>query len=163
MLNYISIKNYEQCEELYKLAVEINRDHYADITGVEQVDYMMKKFMSPSVSMEKIGKGSSYFFVNDNGENAGYFCLDYNGEEVFLSKLYLKKNVRGKGFARQIFEEIKDLSRKAKAKYITLTVNRGNVNSIAVYKKLGFYVYKEAVTDIGGGYVMDDYFMKYDL
>lgn len=163
MLDYISIKNIEQCEELYKLAVEINRDHYADITGVEQVDYMMKKFMSPSVSMEKIGKGASYFFVSENNENIGYVCLEYMGKEVFLSKLYLKKSARGKGYARQIFEEIKALCRKADAEYITLTVNRGNVNSIAVYKKLGFYVYKEGVTDIGGGYVMDDYFMKYDL
>lgn len=163
MIEFESIKNLEQCDELYKLAVEINSEHYAAITGIEQVNYMMEKFMSPQVSMEKISKGADYFFVKENDANVGYFCLEYRGEEVFLSKLYLLKSSRGKGYARMIFDKVKSLSRQANAKCITLTVNRGNKESVAVYKRLGFYVYKEAVTDIGGGYVMDDYFMKFDL
>ena len=43
---------------------------------------------------------------------------------------------------------------------IYLTVNKYNSGSIEVYKKLGFTVADQVVTDIGGGYVMDDYIME---
>lgn len=42
---------------------------------------------------------------------------------------------------------------------ITLTVNKNNLNSISIYKRMGFEIEGELITDIGGGFVMDDYLM----
>ena len=42
-------------------------------------------------------------------------------------------------------------------------MNKYNANSIAVYEKLGFKRIGEGVTDIGNGYVMDDFFYQYDI
>lgn len=41
-----------------------------------------------------------------------------------------------------------------------LTVNRENAGSIAAYLAMGFRKVREQVTDIGEGYVMDDFIME---
>lgn len=46
------------------------------------------------------------------------------------------------------------------AKKIQLTVNKHNINSINAYKKWGFKTIDSVVTDIGSGFVMDDYIME---
>ena len=46
---------------------------------------------------------------------------------------------------------------------VYLTVNKYNTGSIEVYRHLGFEIADSAVTDIGNGYVMDDYIMQREL
>lgn len=46
---------------------------------------------------------------------------------------------------------------------IWLTVNKRNFRSIDVYKHFGFETVREEYTDIGAGYVMDDYIMELKL
>jgi len=43
---------------------------------------------------------------------------------------------------------------------IQLTVNKGNSGSISVYEHWGFVTVDSVVTDIGCGFVMDDYVME---
>ena len=44
---------------------------------------------------------------------------------------------------------------------VYLTVNKGNKRAIRAYEKSGFSITESVVTDIGHGFVMDDYIMKY--
>ena len=44
---------------------------------------------------------------------------------------------------------------------IWLTVNKRNDDSIAIYKKFGMEIIRSEVTDIGNGYVMDDFVFGY--
>ena len=46
---------------------------------------------------------------------------------------------------------------------IRLTVNKGNADSIAIYRHTGFAIVIDVVADIGNGYVMDDYVMEWKL
>jgi RimJ/RimL family protein N-acetyltransferase len=54
---------------------------------------------------------------------------------------------------------VEDACRALGRPVLYLTVNKGNVDSIAIYRRSGFEVREEAVFDIGNGYVMDDYVM----
>ena len=45
--------------------------------------------------------------------------------------------------------------------YVYLTVNKNNKTAIRAYEKNGFVITTSVVTDIGQGFVMDDYIMKY--
>ena len=54
----------------------------------------------------------------------------------------------------------KQFARDHGMRAIWLTVNKYNANTIAAYKKMGFETIGDGVTDIGSGYVMDDYFME---
>ncbi len=42
---------------------------------------------------------------------------------------------------------------------LVLQVNKRNTGAIAFYRRAGFEVVREAVFDIGAGFVMDDYVM----
>ena len=42
---------------------------------------------------------------------------------------------------------------------LILSVNKRNAKAIAAYKRNGFVIAESVVTDIGGGFVMDDYIM----
>ena len=46
---------------------------------------------------------------------------------------------------------------------IWLTCNRGNESDLAIYKHFGFIQTREQVSDIGGGFVMDDYILEYPV
>lgn len=81
-------------------------------------------------------------------------------DRVFLSKLYIAKEARGKGLASKAFAFLTELASSNKKQAIWLTVNRYNSGSIAVYEKKGFVKVREQVLDIGNGYVMDDYVME---
>jgi ribosomal protein S18 acetylase RimI-like enzyme len=82
-------------------------------------------------------------------------------DRLFLSKFYLHKDYRGRGIATAMMNYIFDEARKIGKKRVYLTVNKHNDHAIEVYKKIGYTVADTAFTDIGGGYVMDDFIMEY--
>ena len=61
------------------------------------------------------------------------------------------------------FNKIKQISLELGKKKIQLTVNKNNINTIKAYEKWGFKTIDSVVTDIGYGFVMDDYIMEYSL
>ena len=63
-----------------------------------QIDYMVEKFQSFDAMCKQIEEQAySYFGVYDNGELCGYFAVKPENDECFfLSKLYLRKDKRGK-------------------------------------------------------------------
>ena len=90
----------------------------------------------------------------------GYTAVEPERDRLFLSKIYIDKKYRRKGLAAEVIRFLEGECRKNGWKSIWLTVNRNNTGSIAVYKKLGFIKTREQVSDIGEGFVMDDYIME---
>ena len=80
---------------------------------------------------------------------------------MYLSKLYLHKNQRGKGFSKEILQFLITKTRESGLSSITLNVNKYNDNTILAYEKLGFVRIREEKNDIGNGYYMDDYVYCY--
>ena len=61
------------------------------------------------------------------------------------------------------FNKIKQIALEYGKNKIKLTVNKNNTNTIKTYEKWGFKQIDSVVTDIGCGFVMDDYIMEYSL
>lgn len=142
------------------LANMIWNEYYVPIIGKEQVDYMLENFQSINAIKAQLKEGYLYFLCADSQGYAGYFSVKpQNDNGLFLSKIYLMKLSRGRGYSKLIIEFLKKFSQN-KYTYINLTVNVNNVNSINIYKKLGFNIIDTQIADIGGGFVMDDYIMK---
>jgi len=147
-----------------KLAADIWAEHYTPIIGKQQVDYMVANFQSPQAISEQIKNGYEYYFIKSLSENAGYIAIDYKDDgSLFLSKLYIAKAFRGKGLAKKAVNEIIGFAKQKNCSRIWLTVNKNNSGSIAAYNKLGFKQVDAVVSDIGGGFVMDDYIMQLNL
>ncbi len=123
---------------------------------------MVEKFQSVDAMTEQIEKqGYTYLSVCDDEELCGYIGIKPESDDrLFLSKLYLRNDKRGRGTASAMLNYVFEEARKIGKKRVYLTVNKHNDHAIEVYKKIGFVVTDTAVTDIGGGYVMDDYIME---
>lgn len=161
----IKIETDEQVKICAAIADEIWHEWFPSILSAEQIDYMVEKFQSEAAMKEQMSeKGYQYYYIHRNGVHMGYTAIQPQEDgRLFLSKVYLKKEYRGKGYANAVFEFLKDYCRRNGLKAIWLTVNKHNESSMAVYEKKGFKVIGEDVTDIGNGYVMDDYFYQLDV
>lgn len=164
MLKFKKVSTSEEIKATAELANEIWNDHFVDIIGQDQTDYMVEKFQSEKAMTEQISGGYEYYNFVIDGSAVGYFaiCPEKNNT-LFLSKLYIKKAYRGKGYARQAFEFIKEIAKLNGNTMVWLTVNKYNNNTIAVYKKLGMKTIRSQITDIGNGFVMDDYVFGYEI
>lgn len=151
----------EQVDELAALAKPIWTDHFTPIIGAEQTAYMIEKFQSaPAMRAQMANKGYHYYFFLYDGQKAGYTGIRRDGDSLFLSKIYVEKSFRRKGIASHGIAFMTDLCRREGLRKIWLTVNKHNDGSIACYRSRGFTVAYPLVTDIGNGFVMDDYVME---
>lgn len=149
---------------LANLAHEIWNEYWTIILTQGQIDYMVEKFQSENAIKKQLKNDNyRYFFIKDKMENIGYIGLQDKTEYLFLSKLYLKKNFRHKGFGTKAFNFITQFAKENNFEKIILTVNKNNKNTIEAYKKWGFDIINSVVTDIGNNYVMDDYIMEYKI
>ena len=159
MVDFEKVKNIK---EFAKLASEIWHEYWTVLLSPEQIDYMVEKFQSENAVTRQIEQEYyTYFYILENGEKAGYIGLSKKTDYLFLSKLYLKKDFRHKGLGTKAFEFIKKFARNSGFDKIVLTVNKFNSNTIKAYEKWGGRSVDSVVTDIGGGFVMDDFIMEF--
>jgi len=78
---------------------------------------------------------------------------------VKLHKLYLLPELQGRGLGSRLLRHCEQEVRAAGARLLILSVNKRNAKASAVYQRNGFVIAESVVTDIGGGFVMDDYIM----
>jgi diamine N-acetyltransferase len=160
---FVSVLTEKQVEIVEALAREIWTEHYIPIIGKEQVEYMLKRFQSRQAIAEQIKTGVLYFLIREHDEFIGYLAVQPTGNELFLSKIYVKCSRRGEGHGRKAVQFTETLAKERRLSKITLTVNKNNVHSIRAYEKLGFKTAGPVIQDIGDGFVMDDYKMGKNL
>jgi len=159
----ITVTNIELVYSLSAMAEEIWHEHFDPIIGKKQVNYMLEKFLSPEALVEQINNGYEYFLISYDYTFAGFAGIHEKDGELFLSKLYIHKDFRGKKLASYMFQKFIEICKLRDLKKIWLTCNRHNTKTIAVYEHLGFQKVREEVTDIGSGFVMDDYIFEYEV
>ncbi len=163
MLNFQPV-NKNQIQELAQLANIIWHEYWKGKLSDSQIEYMIDKFQSEKAIKNQINNEKyTYYFIIVNGINAGYFGISAKEDYLFLSKLYISKDYRSKGFGTKTFEKIKEIASEQNYTRIELTVNKYNTNTIKTYEKWGFQTVDSVVTDIGSGFVMDDYIMDFLL
>ncbi len=151
-------------KELAALAKDIWFEYWNSILTLGQIYYMVNKFQSEIAINEQIEhENYSYYFIQENGVKIGYFGIEPQENCLFLSKLYISKDSRNKGYGHIAFEIIKKIALNNDLTKIQLTVNKQNMQTIHIYEKWGFKMLHPMVTNIGNGYQMDDYLMEYEI
>ena len=158
MYKTVRVHTAHEIERTATLAREIWTEYYPPLIGAEQTEYMLNNFQSPQAITGAIQKEGYWYDLMTDGE----YDIAYSGvlpgeESLFVSKIYVRAKYRKKGIARVLLRRAVD--EHPKTKRIWLTVNKGNEAAIGSYQKMGFAIEDAVVTDIGGGYVMDDYIM----
>jgi ribosomal protein S18 acetylase RimI-like enzyme len=159
-IEFIIVDSPAEISRAAKMAETIWTAHYLPIIGPAQVKYMLENFQSEKAIGKQIKEGARYFIISVGARDAGYIAIKPGDNSMYVSKLYISADDRGKGYGRAAIGFIRDISAAKGLHSMTLNVNRNNSASIEAYKKMGFRVIKEVVNDIGSGFVMDDYVME---
>ncbi|WP_169083977.1 GNAT family N-acetyltransferase [Paenibacillus sp. PL91] len=163
-LIFSRVNTEEEIAEVARLAAEIWREYYVSIITIEQIEYMIGKFQSiPAIENQIHHQGYEYYFIHHDGSAVGYMSVRQEEGKLFLSKFYIGKDHRGRGYASKATAFLEQLCKDRNLSHIWLTVNRHNESTIAVYEKKGFQTVREQIADIGNGFVMDDFIMEKEI
>jgi diamine N-acetyltransferase len=156
----------EQLPAISELAGVIWRACYPDIITRAQIDYMLARMYALDVLRDEIcSQGIRYDILLVDGKTAGFASYGPATEPgvMKLHKLYLLPEMHGRGLGSLLLKHCEAEARKLGAQRLILSVNKRNARAIAAYQRNGFVTADSVVTDIGGGFVMDDYIMAKDL
>lgn len=159
-IQILKAANREDLKIVEELARVIWREHYTPIIGPEQVAYMLDNFQSVPAMEEQIGEGMEYYRINLDELPVGYLAFKKQGEELFLSKIYVLSSRRGQGIGKKAMRFAESKALELSCHFLSLTVNKNNSGAIKAYEKMGFVNHGAIETDIGSGFIMDDYLMK---
>lgn len=166
-IELVKVETKEQINILSAIAERVWHLTYDSLVPDGQVEYMIEKFQSPKAVEDQMEHlNYRYYMARCDGENAGFvgFSPRYEGrEELFLSKVYLLPEFRGNGAVKAMFKLVEEEARKEGLSKIRLTVNKGNTHAVEVYTHYGFQTVECVETDIGHGYIMDDFIMVKEL
>ena len=150
---------------IQNIATAAYHDTYVPIIGLEQVDFMLRKFYNLDALSEQMDQGHLFIIATDEGEDIGF--ASYNRIEeaagVFkLQKLYLLPERKGTGLGRFLVEKVISRVREAGGDKLILNVNRYN-KSRGFYEKLGFVITEKVDIPIGEHFYMNDYVMEREI
>jgi ribosomal protein S18 acetylase RimI-like enzyme len=139
------------------LAGRIWRAHYPSIIAPAQIEYMLQWMYSLPQLEQDVQRGVVYELLYDGDHAIGFCGYEEVEGELKLHKLYVEVTEHGRGLGTLLLKHVEDEARRRGLQTLVLGVNKRNAKAIRAYERNGFTVRKEIVTDIGGGFVMDDY------
>lgn len=182
-LRYAPVNDDHTISILADLADEIWHEYWPALIGPDQTDYMVEQFQSvPALKHDIYELNYLYYLIYDETNTlVGYtggcderFEDDPLGNEAckhgcaiaqrstkrfFISKIYLRREERGKHYASRIIEFWENHARMSGLDTLYLTVNKGNDLGVRAYLGRGFETIEALAAEIGEGFVMDDYIM----
>ena len=164
-MELVEVMSGEQIQSVAALAEEIWTECYGEILSGRQISYMLERYQSEEAMTRQLAEGYRYLMIREGESLCGYvgFCpLDRAGQTgrgLFLSKLYLKQEFRGRGLATETIAFLEGLVLSEGYDYLWLTVNRNNVRAAKRYEAVGFSCWACEDTPIGEGFFMEDFIM----
>lgn len=162
-IQFKQVKTQEDIAQVASLAKVIWHHTYDRLLPQGQVEYMLEQFQSEQAVVKQMEQQNyRYFLIYKEEKPCGFVGLSPELEhkgEMFLSKVYLHPDIQGRGVATKVFGYVFGYTQALGLQQILLTVNKENRQAIGVYQHLGFERVDSVVSDIGSGYVMDDYIM----
>jgi len=121
---------------------------------------MLEMMYAEETIRREIADGVHWELATAGDMTAGFLSITSEDDaRAKLNKLYLLPEFHGRGFGQQLIAHACEVAAKLGARELWLQVNKRNQRAIEAYRRAGFRVEKEAVFDIGNGFVMDDYLM----
>jgi GNAT superfamily N-acetyltransferase len=149
-----------------ELAGIIWRACYPGIITPSQIEYMLARMYALEVMRDEIrSQGIRYDLLLVAGKPAGFASHGPAAEPgvIKLHKLYLLPELHGRGLGSRLLQHCEHEARTSGARRMILCVNKRNARAITAYQRNGFVIAETVVTDIGGGFIMDDYVMAKGL
>ena len=164
-IEFVPVETPEDRAALAALASEIWHEYWPALIGEAQTDYMVEQFQSlEALERDLAGHPYEYWLLRaaEDGRTVGYTGgrVEPETNRFFISKIYLRAEERGHRFASQTIRFYEDLCRARGLAALYLTVNKHNDLGVRAYRGKGFETIDSVETDIGQGFIMDDFIME---
>jgi GNAT superfamily N-acetyltransferase len=147
-----------------KLGHQIWAECYPGIISEQQIDYMLSIWYQPAAMAREMElRGVWYALLEVAGHGpVGYVSFEkYPDTDLcFINKLYLLAEVSGRGLGAMMLDWTADRAREQGCQRLQLRVNKANAPAIRAYLRAGFVFLNDVCSDIGSGFVMDDFLME---
>lgn len=151
---------------------------YRNIITPPQMTYMLDMMYSPQAIAEQVAQGHVFHLLLQEEASVSDYAstntkrfrpvayvshqLDYEPGKTKIHKLYARPQVQGEGYGRAMVEHVAALARKSGQHTVRLDVNYQN-KALGFYEHLGFQKILRRNTEIGHGYLMEDWVMELPL
>lgn len=157
----------EELPVITDLAHRIWNVCYPGIISQAQIDYMLAVWYEPGAMARSMDQRHALFAlieIEDAGP-VGYLSFEkYAGTDIlFINKLYVLPEMHGRGLGAAALAWCAQQAQQQGCGRLQLRVNKANANAIRAYQRAGFHFVEDVCSDIGSGYVMDDYRMEKPL
>ncbi|WP_020566871.1 GNAT family N-acetyltransferase [Neolewinella persica] len=168
-------------ETIRQIAHNTWPDTFGDILSGAQIDYMLGMMYSLEAIEAQVAKGHVFHLLLERQSGnqqpspnlqypkaktvrfkpVGYVShqLDYLPGTTKIHKLYALPSVQGRGYGKAMTHKIETIARAAGQQTLRLDVNYEN-KAVGFYEYLGFEKVGRFDTDIGHGYLMEDWIME---
>jgi ribosomal protein S18 acetylase RimI-like enzyme len=143
------------------LAREIWQATYPNIITQAQIDFMLEQRYGNERlhdDLEDANKWLDQVFVDER--RVGFAFCELCKGEYKLDTLYVLPNFQRQGVGGALIAHAAARAKKLGYPCVVLAVNKYNEQAIKAYHKHGFTVRESLVTNIGQGFIMDDYIME---
>lgn len=138
----LDIKNYEKCGNIWNMEKnkELKDRFYKELLSKNRMTFVYIK------DNEYIAEISIVFNKNDR---------DYSipGKRLYISRIIVKKSLRGQGYGKKLMNYVIDYAIKNKYEELSLGVNLDNYIALKLYVGLGFTKIQYIGEDSDGKYV----------
>ncbi len=151
-------------------------DTFGGILSTRQIEYMLDRMYRPEALADQVAQGHVFHLLLDAAQPTrtpyireaatryrpvGYVShqVDYLPGTTKIHKLYVLPAVQGRGFGKALIDRVEGRARRAGQSTLRLDVNYQNP-AVDFYQRLGFVRLDRFDTDIGNGYLMEDWRME---
>ena len=127
----------ERAEEVSEIAYPLFAEVY-DYVPRDMLDEFLEETQTPERIREQIADGLRYAFILEDGVRVGYVCYGMDSQGMYLSKLYIFMESRGRGIGSEVIDAVEAEARAQSAARIHLDVNYRNEGAIRLYRRKGF-------------------------
>ena len=100
-LTFVKVDEPEHIAELANFAGDIFEEYFSQILPQNKVDYLVQYLLgTETITREIADEDYEYYFADADGAHVGFVAVAPKDDHLYLSKLYLTKGNRGKGYGR---------------------------------------------------------------
>ncbi len=153
---------FQDVQLIRQLAEQTFHVTYLPLQPKDKVDYLFDLMYNTSSLTAQMNKGQQFILAKDETGYLGYASYEINYKDqgkTKIHKIYIMPTAQGKGVGKELVNYIGGIAGQNKNTIVLLDVFRHNP-AVQFYEKMGFKKVGEQITEVGNGFVMDDFVME---
>ncbi len=153
---------FQDVQLIRQLAEQTFHITYLPLQPKDKVDYLFDLMYNTSSLTSQMNKGQQFILAKDETGYLGYASYEINYKDqgkTKIHKIYIMPTAQGKGVGKELVNYIGGIAGQNKNTIVLLDVFRHNP-AVQFYEKMGFKKVGEQITEVGNGFVMDDFVME---